>query len=522
MRLRTWVMVLVLPALAGAGFLLWTQRARFDTLDVPPGRVAILLRRVGVEPPPGSIIAPPTVDGQPPYRGIVEDVLPPGRHDAINRHDYDWQTVPLTVVPTTKVGVLVRLFGEDLPPGQTLADENPADVAAGIRRKGILREPLAAGSHAINLRAYRVLLFDPVVIQPGQVGIVANLVGDGPQRADTWLAGRNERGVQAQVLPPGIHHVNPYATFVLPVSRQSQRLDLTTPGTRVRFPTSDGFDIALDGAIEWSLTDASAPLVFVKFGGTKVVEDNLILPAARAISRSFGARSPARDFIAGSSRQSFQSAFETELRRLVEAEGPVIHAVTISGITPPAELATLIQRRVEAALLRSQLDAQMETERGRASLAREQELEKLPAQLAAARAKAATSLGEAREAQARALAVAAAEDEQAQVSLEIAKLDADRIRATAQGSAAAKSRASDVTAAIERKMAAAIGGGEAYARLRLLERMLPHYRSIVATLDAPPSEVLVQQALDMGPTPPSAIPPTADTPATPATPKDQP
>lgn len=521
MRTRIRVMVLIVPALAGIGALVWSQRARFDTLDVPPGRVAILLRRDGREPPPGSIIAPRTAPGQPPYRGIVEDVLPPGRHDAINRHDYDWQTVPLTVVPTTKVGVLVRLFGEDLPAGQTLADENPADAAAGIVRKGILREPLAAGSHAINLRAYRVLLFDPVVIQPGQVGVVAHLVGRGPSRGDAWLAAADERGVQAQVLPPGIHHVNPFATFVLPVSRQSQRLDLTTPGTRVRFPTSDGFDIALDGAIEWSLTDASAPLVYVKFGGTKVVEDSLILPAARAISRSFGARSPARDFIAGTSRQSFQSAFETELRRLVEAEGPVIHAVTISGITPPNELATLIQRRVEAALLRSQIDAQMETERGRASLAREQELEQLPALLAAARATHATEFGVAREAEARALATAAAEDEQAQIALEIAKLDAERIRASARSSATAKARSSETVAAIERKMAAATGGGDAYARLRLLERLIPHYRSIVATLDAPPSHVLVEQALDMGPDPESPSP--TDSAGSPApTPKENP
>lgn len=517
MRTRTWLWILFVPALAGLGAWAWSQRARFDTLDVPPGRVAILLRRVGVEPPPGTIIAPRTPPGQPPYRGIVEDVLPPGRHDAINRRDYDWQTVPLTVVPTSKVGVLVRLFGEDLPPGRTLADEDPADAAAGIVRKGILREPLAAGSHAINLRAYRVLLFDPVVIQPGQVGVVANLVGRSPSRGDAWLATADERGVQAQVLPPGIHHVNPYATFVLPVSRQSQRLDLTTPGTRVRFPTSDGFDIALDGAIEWSLTDASAPLVYVKFGGTKVVEDSLILPAARAISRSFGARSPARDFIAGTSRQSFQSAFETELRRLVESEGPVIHAVTISGITPPNELATLIQRRVEAALLRSQLDAQMETERGRASLAREQELEKLPALLAAARATHATELGAAREAEARAIAIAAAEEEQAQIALEIAALDADRIRADARSAATAKLRASETTAAIERKLAAATGGGDSYARLRLLERLIPHYRTIVATLDAPPSDVLVEQALDMGPVPgtPTTTAPTATEPKTP-------
>lgn len=50
-------------------------------------------------------------------------------------------------------------------------------------------------------------------------------------------------------------------------------------------------------------------------------------------------------------------------------------------------------------------------------------------------------------------------------------------------------------------MAAATGGGDAYARLRLLERLIPHYRSIVATLDAPPSHVLVEQALDMGPDP---------------------
>ena len=50
MRTRIWVMVLIVPVLAGIGALVWSQRARFDTLDVPPGRVAMADHRDPVAP----------------------------------------------------------------------------------------------------------------------------------------------------------------------------------------------------------------------------------------------------------------------------------------------------------------------------------------------------------------------------------------------------------------------------------------------------------------------------------------
>src|SRR5262245_19250856 len=109
--------------------------------QVPPGHVAILVRKSGRKPPEGAVIAPRVKPGEEPYQGIQEDVLLPGWYPTgYNALDWDWCLVPQTVVPPGHVGIRVRNFGEDLPDGQVFADENPEDEARGVvRRDPLLR-----------------------------------------------------------------------------------------------------------------------------------------------------------------------------------------------------------------------------------------------------------------------------------------------------------------------------------------------------------------------------------------------
>ncbi len=115
-------------------------------------------------------------------------------------------------VPRDKMGVRVRLYGEDLPYGDFLAQSE--------RHKGIIEEVLPPGRYAINAmvidrdtkrevgtaRAGKsdyvemVELWEPKVIPAGYKGIVTNLAGPMPEDPNQLLVAKGCRGPQEETL----------------------------------------------------------------------------------------------------------------------------------------------------------------------------------------------------------------------------------------------------------------------------------------------------------------------------------
>ncbi len=100
---------------------------------------------------------------------------------------WGWQIARITDIPAGKLGVLTRLYGEDLPDGQILATEGC---------KGIVPDVLRPGKYRINPYAYGVQLFDAITIRPGYGG--RRDLADGRGRAERRCAGGGPQHVPGQ------------------------------------------------------------------------------------------------------------------------------------------------------------------------------------------------------------------------------------------------------------------------------------------------------------------------------------
>ena len=166
----------------------------FCRIEVPAGWMAIVTAKVGEDLPPGEILANP---GQ---KGVLREPLTEGRH-FLNPIDYDWKLVRAQTIPVGKVGVVTSKVGRELPNGEILA----ADAAS----KGVWKGVLGPGTYRLNPEGYTLQVMDAMSIPVGYVGIVTSQTGV-PAKPGTF-AQRGEKGVLAEVLQPGLYYINPRA-----------------------------------------------------------------------------------------------------------------------------------------------------------------------------------------------------------------------------------------------------------------------------------------------------------------------
>jgi len=332
-------------------------------IEVPPGS-SLLVRYKGPWPfgsspqaPEGTLVQT-AVAGRPLQVGILEAMPGPGRH-FYSPLEYETHLVKDEVIPPGKLGVLVSKIGKPLPEGTYLVDDK------GFR--GILRKVLTPGRYRINTYAFGVKVVDvdacaepgtrvkrkaedPTLIPPGYVGVVTNKASD-PRTAQ-------ERGIQKQVLQPGIYFLNPeekridivsigYSETSLNVEARKSgvakagvvakdtaaQIDLGdrlgtstaedpvyTPGKGIEFPSSDGFPIHLDYTAIWGILPEQAPNVVRQFGTLKDVEHKVILPQIESICRLHGSRRGAVEMLVGDTREEFQDETSLELERVLKSK----------------------------------------------------------------------------------------------------------------------------------------------------------------------------------------------------------
>ena len=169
------------------------------------GPLAVWQQATGAE---GTLVQTDAA-GNPLQVGILDNMPGSGRH-FYSPLEYETQLVKDEVIPPGKLGVVVSKIGKPLPEGTYLADEK------GYR--GILRKVLTPGRYRINKYGFDVKIVDvdacaepgtrlkrkaedPTLIPPGYVGVVTNKASDPLTKAD--------RGIQPQVLQPGIYFLNP-------------------------------------------------------------------------------------------------------------------------------------------------------------------------------------------------------------------------------------------------------------------------------------------------------------------------
>ena len=333
-------------------------------IEPKAGEIAVLIRKTGTPLASGKIIATEKNE-----KGIHLDVLPEGRY-FYNPFTWSWKYFHITDIPAGKFGVKIRLYGNDLPTGKIIAGEN---------EKGILEEVLMPGRYRINPYAYETRIFEAISIPSGQVGVVTKLTGKDmlnippPEKLNAFIAAEEDKGVQASVLEPGTYYLNPYLYMVTPVNLKSQRFEMSGEGSIV-FLSLDGFDISVEGTIEWAVRQEAAPLITTEVGDLDDVLNKIILPTARGFSRLEGSKKPAIDYIMGDTRQQFQDKLSEHLKSVCIERGIEIRSVLIRNIMPPQEIASIIRERQIAVQDRRKYEQQIAEAKSRAELAKQVEL----------------------------------------------------------------------------------------------------------------------------------------------------
>lgn len=89
----------------------------FCRIEPGAGEIAVLIRKTGDNLPPGEVLA--LGEGQ---KGIQLEVLAEGRYFK-NPYTWSWRIRRILDVPAGKLGVMTRLYGEELPSGRIIAEE---------------------------------------------------------------------------------------------------------------------------------------------------------------------------------------------------------------------------------------------------------------------------------------------------------------------------------------------------------------------------------------------------------------
>ena len=184
----------VLIGIAGlCGLILWVFM--YCRIEVPSRKIAVLTKKTGAELTNAMEIVP-LADTEN-IKGIQEKVLAEGRY-FYNPWKWNWDIVDQVEVPENRLGVRIRLYGDNLGYGNL--------IAAGENQKGIVTDVLRPGRFPLNAIVYEygtppdphrknfielVELHKPVVIPAGYKGVVTLLSAPPADDPNQLIAGAN-------------------------------------------------------------------------------------------------------------------------------------------------------------------------------------------------------------------------------------------------------------------------------------------------------------------------------------------
>ena len=440
---------------------------------IEPGadEIAILIHKTGKDLAPNQILA--TSPGQ---KGIQLEVLPEGRYFR-NPYSWSWRISKVTDIPAGRLGILTRLYGNDLPTGSIVATEGT---------KGIVAEVLRPGKYRINPFAFDVELFDAISIRPGHGGVVTSLVGDDvftkdlPQESrNKFLVAKGMKGVLPEVLTPGTYYLNPYMFNIAEVNLQSQRFEMGGADA-INFLTMDGFTVHVEGTIEYALIQDQAARLTHQVGDMDDIIKKIIMPLARGFSRIEGSKNPAKNYIAGDTRQQFQDSLQNHLVTKCLEWGVSIKSVLISNIQPPDEIASIIRDREVAVQNAKKFEQQIEQAKSQAELTRQETLALQNKEKVSADTERIQAIIRAKQDQSVRLTEARQMLGVAKLETAAATAQADAILLKAEADRKVIEMNNEAAAGVIAVQIGAFGNGTNFARYTLYEKLGPQIRSILS------------------------------------------
>jgi hypothetical protein len=459
-------------------------------IDVPNKHMAILTRKTGEDLEQGVIIAPTEA-----YKGVQKEVKAEGRY-YYNPYDWDWQIVPQVEIPEGKLGVRIRMYGEDLAAGELIAWKDT--------QKGIVAEVLRPGRYAINAYvaekgdrepprqncAEMVELHEPVTIPAGFKGLITDLTAAMPKEINELLSDKGERGVQSETLEPGTYYLNPYLQEVRLVDCRSQRHNLTDIG----FPTKDGFWVSLEAIIEFRVKPDKAASTYILYNeereGKALAQEiinKVILPNARAYTRLRGSNHSGKEFIAGNTRVMFQEDFQKTMKSTCDDQGIEIIQALITTIKPPEKIADPVRRLQIALQQEAQYKKEIDQQLAEQELAVQKATVLQKRAVVAAEQEVVVVTTEAKKKQEVALIDANTRLAVAEQKLMAAKDQAAAMMAKGKADADVVSFANQAEAAGWKKSVAAFSGdGNEFARWTLYKKLASAFRSMMINTENSP------------------------------------
>ncbi len=460
--------LLIVTALLATSTFIWF----FCRIEPEAGQIAVLIRKTGQDLKPGQVIA--LEEGQ---KGIQLEVLSEGRYFK-NPYTWSWKIHRILDVPAGKLGVMTRLYGEELPPGKIIAENN---------QRGIMQEILRPGKYRINPYAYHVALFDAININPGHVGVVTAMTGQDvlnnelPQdERNTFMVTKGLKGVSGQLLDPGTHYLNPYMYNIVEVNTQSQRFEMSGNDV-INFLTMDGFSVSVEGTIEFGIEREEAAFLTHRVGDMDDIIKKLILPRARGFSRIEGSKHPAVNFIVGETRQKFQSDLESHLRAKSKGWGIDIKSVLVRKIIVPDEIASINRDRELAVQDAAKYEQQIIQAKSKAELTKQEMLAVQSKEKVEADTKRIRAVIDAQQDQSVRLIAAQKELEVAKLEYDAALFQAEAIILTADGQKDAIKAQNEAEAFVLKNRVSSFGGGNNFARYTLYEKVGPQVLSVLSS-----------------------------------------
>ena len=477
-------------AVFGLG-LLWMCYSQF-VINVPAYHMGILVRKTGKDLANSDIVAP---DAN--HKGVQKGMLKEGRYFfQYDPYNWAWEIKEQKQIADGKIGVQIRLFGDDLPYGEFLAYKE--------NQKGIVPGVLLPARYPINPYLYQVEEHAPQIVPAGYKGVVVNRAGKIPSSPDDYwtdddqmhqklLVKKGYRGVEQETLDPGTYNFNPYERIVKLVDCRNQRFNLAE-SKDLGFPSKDGFWVSLDSIVEFRVKPEMAAKVFVLYNeeinGDRIDEEvvrKVILPAARSFCRLQGSNNSGRDFIEGTTRTHFQDEYQKSMRDKCDKLGIEVIQALITKINPPEQIAKPVRAREIAKQQEEQYQQEILQQKSEEKLAIEKEMV-LQKQ----------ALVQAEQAVIRVTTMASREQEvaltKAREKLGVAEF---RLAATKDEAAAITSKGKGAAEVIEfknkaeaagwqRSVEAFEGDGSQYAQYVLYQKIASAYRNImVNTADSP-------------------------------------
>ncbi len=413
--------------------------------------------------------------------GVLSRLRGPGRHFYCPIW-WERKIVNDFVVPPGHVGVVTSKLGDPLPPGEFLVD---GDLGT-CKSKGILRKVFGPGRYRANPYAYdftttenagqQVEYIRWVNIPTGYVGVVT-------YETDS-KAENKKKGLQAEVLPPGLYPVNPHEQKVdiveigfressIHVTKQQKnnRIVLDESGeplpvadTGINFLSNDGFEIQMDFTAIWGIMPKNASAVVDDFGNIEAVEQKVVAPQSESICRNNGSKLGAVKLLEGDSRLEFQTKISKEFEVVLADKGVTLLYGLVRHIYIPQEVRFPIQQSSIADELKLTRIQEKETAKIEANL-REAEMmidlgaekvrvetTKLAANIKAEGAKKSKEI----DAEKRQLVAA--------VDKQIAKLEAQKVVVLGEANAKAEQMQQEARAAKFALAVEAFGDGDAFIR----------------------------------------------------------